>query len=318
MKAGSMFDNSKRLLRAGLFLLVAASAASLGPAVNEARATEIRYVVNGTPVTSYDIDRRAAFMRLRRESGNLGEKAAQEMIEQTLRLQEMKRVNVTVPDQMVEEAFQRFASNNNISTSQLNKVLSQAGVTSGHFKEFIRSQIGWNRVLQARGEAQSEMSEQDVVAKMLEQGGEKPTATEYTLQQVIFVVPSDERAQLLGKRKREARAMRDRFQDCDSTFGFAKGLRDVTVRDLGRVLAPELPPLWKDDIAGASPGQATGVRETERGVEFIGICSTRQVSDDRVAQMVFQSEENEGTAASSEAGEEYMAQLRERAQIVER
>ena len=49
------------------------------------------------------------------------------------------------------------------------------------------------------------MSEQDVVRRMLQQGGAKPTATEYMLQQVIFVVPASERGNM-AKRKREAEA----------------------------------------------------------------------------------------------------------------
>ena len=42
--------------------------------------------------------------------------------------------------------------------------------------------------------------------------------------------------------------MRARFAGCQSTREFAKGLIDVTVRDLGRKLAPELPPDWAEQI----------------------------------------------------------------------
>ena len=134
------------------------------------------------------------------------------------------------------------------------------------------------------------MSEQDIVKRMMQQGGAKPTATEYMLQQVIFVVPASENAAILAKRKREAEAMRARFTGCDSTREFAKGLIDVTVRDLGRKFAPELPADWAEQIKNTKVGGATAVRETDRGVEFIGICSQpRSVGRSR-RQMVFQSE----------------------------
>src|SRR5690606_38648170 len=89
------------------------------------------------------------------------------------------------------------------------------------------------------------VSEQDAVQRMLQDGGDKPSATEYMLQQVIFVIPAAERGSKLGTRKREAEAMRQRFNGCATTKEFAKGLIDVTVRDLGRVLEPELPPDWE-------------------------------------------------------------------------
>lgn len=286
-------------------------------AVPAAEASEIRYVVNGVPITSYDIDRRAAFVRLQRKPGNAQQVARQEMIDQTLRAVEMRRLGINVPDRAVEDAFANFARSNRMSTQQLEQVLAQAGVTARHFKEFIRVQIGWGQALQARYRATGRLSETDVVQRMLQQGGQKPVATEYMLQQVIFVVPQAERSKKLAARKREAEALRNRFQDCGSTREFARGLLDVTVRDLGRVLEPQLPPDWEKLIKETKSGQATRVRETDRGVEFIGICSTREVSDDRVAQLVFQSEQT-GDKAAEKVNEEYMAELKQKARIIER
>jgi peptidyl-prolyl cis-trans isomerase SurA len=152
---------------------------------------------------------------------------------------------------------------------------------------------------------------------MLEKGGSKPSATEYMLQQVIFVVPAAERSSTLAKRKREADAMRARFNGCNTTREFAKGLIDVTVRDLGRVLAPQLPQDWAEQIKATKVGGATVTRETERGVEFIGICSSREVSDDKVAQMVFQGESS-GDKNADELSKKYVDELKAKARIVKR
>jgi peptidyl-prolyl cis-trans isomerase SurA len=283
-----------------------------------AAASEIKYVVNGEAVTSYDVQRRAAFLKLQRKGGNLNALAGEEMVEQALKDGEIKRLNIRVSDDAVNAAFDRFAKSNNMSPSQMAGVLDQAGVTAKHFKSFIRTQMGWNQALSARYRAQGgALSEQDVVRKMLEKGGAKPTATEYMLQQVIFVVPAAQRGALMGKRKREAEALRARFTGCDTTRQFAKGLIDVTVRDLGRVLAPELPPDWADQIKATRTGGATTVRETERGIEFIGICSAKEVSDDRVARSVFQAEGSPDKQAD-EMGKRYLDDLRKRAKIVQR
>jgi len=307
----------KYLLSTGLALFVALGSAPLTMAIQPAQASEIKYVVNNVPITTYDIQRRAAFMKLQHRKGNLNQLAADEMIDQTLRTAEMKRLGIKVTDQQIEDAYNRFASSNKMKPAQLTGVLQQAGVTAEHFKQFIGTQMGWNQALSARFRSQGgSMSEQDVVQRMLQQGGNKPSATEYMLQQVIFVVPAKERGNI-GKRKREAEAMRARFSGCDSTRQYAKGLLDVTVRDLGRVLAPELPGEWAEQIKKTKTGGATGVRETERGVEFIGVCSSREVSDDRVAKMVFQSEGSKDDQAG-ELDKKYIAELRKNARIVER
>ncbi|TJV27962.1 MAG: peptidylprolyl isomerase, partial [Mesorhizobium sp.] len=87
--------------------------------------------------------------------------------------------------------------------------------------------------------------------------------------------------------------------------------------DLGRILAPQLPPDWADQIKATKVGGATPTRETDRGVEFIGICSSREVSDDKAAQMVFQSEGSSGKDAD-ELSTKYVEELRKKARIVER
>jgi peptidyl-prolyl cis-trans isomerase SurA len=301
----------------GLAAGVAIPAAAIFSVTNAASASELKYVVNGVPVTSYDIARREALLRLQRKSGNIRQKATDEMIDQALRNSELKRLRIEVSDQEVDAAFERFSKANKLSAAQMSNILSQAGVTAAHFKDFIRSQIGWSRALRAKYQTSGRVSEQEAVQRMLENGGEKPTATEYMLQQVIFVVPEKERGSQMAKREREANALRSRFRGCDTTREFAKGLLDVTVRDLGRVLEPELPPDWAKQIKTTKPGNATSIRKTQRGVEFIGVCSAREVSDDRVAQMVFNNEEKPDKGAE-ELSDEYMKELREKAQISKR
>lgn len=310
----------KHLFSAGLALLVAATSLSMTAYAPPAQASEIKYIVNDVPVTSYDIQRRAAFLKLQKRKGNAGE----EMIEQTLRQAEMKRLNIRISDKQVDDAYARFAGSNKLKPAQMDQILAQAGVTSSHFKEYIRTQMGWNQALSARFRAEGGgggggTSEQDAVRRMLQQGGAKPSATEYMLQQVIFVVPAAERGSI-GKRKREADAMRGRFNGCEQTREFARGLLDVTVRDLGRVLAPQLPPEWADQIKKLRAGGATPVRETDRGVEFIGVCSAREVSDDKVAQMVFQAEGlgKDGNEKADELSKKYIEELRAKARIVNR
>lgn len=308
----------RRLRSAGLALLVA-FATAFGLIGSGALASEIKYVVNDTAITSYDVQRRAAFLKLQNRKGANAKLAADEMIDQALKDGEIKRLGIRIGDAQVDDAYARFASSNKLSTKQLDGILEQAGVTRGHFKNYIRTQMGWNQAISARAKAtQGGTPEQKAVREMLKQGGAKPTATEYMLQHVIFVVPAGERKATLGKRKKEAEAMRGRFSGCDSTRQFAKGLIDVTVRDLGRILAPELPGEWAEPVKAAGAGNATPVRETERGVEFIGVCSAKEVSDDRVAQLTIQGNGKGGDEKAEEASTKYLAELKEKARIVAR
>jgi peptidyl-prolyl cis-trans isomerase SurA len=307
----------KQLFCAGMAALIAAAFVPASVLISPpAYASTIKYIVNDVPITTGDIKHRAAFLRLQHRKGDAG----QEMIDQVLKLSEAKRLGIRITDSQVDAAFQRFARNNKMQPAQMAQIMNRAGVTIEHFKEYIRTSIAWNAALGGRMRAEGgNSSEQDAVRRMLDNGGNKPTAMEYQLQQVIFVVPAAERSATLGKRKREAEAMRARFNGCNTTHDFAKGLLDVTVRDLGRVLAPALPSEWADQVKKTKVGAATSVQVTDRGVEFIGICSAREVSDDKVAEMVFQAEGGEKKDDKTEALEKkYMAELKQRARIVKR
>ncbi|ALN73644.1 MULTISPECIES: SurA N-terminal domain-containing protein [unclassified Aureimonas] len=279
-------------------------------------ASEIKVIVNKQAITSFQIQQRAAFLKLRRAPGGT-QAATDELIDEALKSQETRRRGIQIPDAAVDEAFARFARDNKLTEAQLAEVLGRAGFSAKGFKDYIRVQMGWGQAVIANVRQTERLTEQEAVQRMIQQGGKKPTTTEYTLQQVIFVVPEDKRASQLDKRMSEANAMRQRFTSCPATYDIAKGLRDVTVRDLGRIPQPELPPRWKDDVVNASRGRTTKAQATERGVEFIAICDSRSVSDDQTAAMVFQANDMEAMG-KKEPDKAFLKKLRDKAAIIRR
>jgi len=281
-------------------------------------ASEVRVVVNGTAITSGDIAKRQAFLRLQHQKADA--KAAEEqLIEQTLKQQEISRVRMSVSKDDVNASFARFASGNKLTTDQMTQILERAGVGVDHFKAFIAVQMSWPRLVNARYGSSNRMSNSDLVARMME-NKQKPETTEYILQQMIFVVPANKKG-IVGKRKSEAEASRAKYPGCDQAKVFAATMLDVSVRDLGRVLAPELPAEWKPLVEQAK-GNTTATRVTDRGVEYIAICSQRQVSDDQGAEMVFRQEDLDKAKAGKNAppenpnAQKYMEELRKKAQIM--
>ncbi len=309
-------SNATRRATRRLLVAVAVLAASVAiePAHHQAQAaSEVVAVVNKTPITSSDVARRAAFLRLQRQKSDT-KTARDQLVEEALKREEIARVKMSVSTDDVEKAFARFASSNKLSPEQLTKILGQAGVGAEHFKEYIAVQMSWPRLVNARYGSRGRMSSQELVTRMME-NKQKPVTTEYFLQQVIFVVPDSKRNAILGKRKAEAEAARGKFPGCEQSKQFAATMLDVSVRDLGRVLAPEMPEEWKPLIEKTS-GTTTGTLVTQRGVEFLAICNQRQVSDDFAAEVVFRAEDLGKQKNGENPNEEkYLADLRSKAQI---
>lgn len=316
-----MIDRHKRFARTSLAaaaLTLLTATATVLPHAPAVAASSIAVVVNNQAITTGDVERRVGLLRLQRETGNLNEKAREQLVNEAIQMQEAARIGGVVSDDQVTQSVNNFASGNNLSIEQLTQVLNQAGVGMDHFRGFVRAQMTWPRVVNARyagqGGSGGRMSQQDLVARMLERGDNKPTTTEYILQQVIFVVPAAQRNAILSQRQREAEQARARFPGCAASTQFAASLRDVSIRELGRFMQPELPPDWKSQIESTAEGGTTSVRSTERGVEFIAVCQARQVSDDRAAEMVFRAEDQENQA-SQENSQRFLEELKAKAAV---
>lgn len=283
------------------------------PQASFAASNDIKAIVNGQIITAGDLSRRVNFMKLRHVKGNLPAKAREELVNEVLMRAEIVRTGRSVSTDEVDAAYKRFAQSNKMTVDQLGKILNQAGVGADHFKAYIGIQMSWPRVVQMR--FGGGMSNDDFVQR-LRQDGKKPTTNEYFLQQVIFVVPASKRG-IAGKRKGEAEASRKKYPGCEQARAFAATMHDVSIRDVGRLLEPQLPPDWKDQIIKAPVGGTTPTHVTDRGVEYIAICKKRAVSDDFAAQVVYQEADLKKAEKQGEDpnSKKYIEELRSKAQI---
>jgi peptidyl-prolyl cis-trans isomerase SurA len=281
------------------------------------KGTYIRALVNSAPITNYDVQRRIKFRQLRRAGGG-SEAALNELVDEKLKLQEAARLGMSATQQMVDNAFSSFAKNNKATPTQIAGELDKLGIGAEHFKEFIKAQISWTRTVGGKLRAETKQPNQNKAIFELRKSGEaKPETTEYQLQQIIFVVPKDKRPALLKSRRQEAVNFKQRFTNCDMTIDFAKSLKDVTVKNLGRMMQPELPPGWRDEVAATPEGGVTNPKETENGIELLAVCKAKLVSDDRVVQVVSQAKTFESIEEdSSTEGAEFLAELRKNATII--
>lgn len=280
--------------------------------------TAIVVTVNGNPITNYDIQRRVAFLKLQQKQGNLVAQAKKELIDEELKNIEIKRRNIEVSNDEVDKAFENFATQNNMTLDQLNQILIQNDITVQHFKNYIRGQIGWGRLINASYQAQIGMvSEQEAVRRILKNGGVKPSTNEYTLQRIVFVIPAHRRSEIFEKRQKEANNFRAHFRGCANAHNQARGILDVTIRHLGKYLEPQLPSAWEQAILATPAGKMTKLQETSDGIEAIAVCKIKKVSDDYVARLIFSLQDNKKRSPKQleELSEKYLEELRRIARI---
>lgn len=284
-------------------------------------AGKIIVSVNGNAITDEDINHRIALLRMQHIPGNIPQLAKQQLIDDMLKNLEIENRNMAVSNKEVEMQYLDFAKRNHVSKAQLSALLEQNNITADHFKRYIATQMGWQRLLVSRYRAEHGanglISAQDAANEQIERGGIKPETTEYQLQQITFVLPDHVTNRIKQRRIREIKSFKRAFRGCDSSYDLSQRFNDVVIRDLGRVLKPALPDEWKNQVIKTRVGYTTPYIENSDGLVVIAVCGKRQVSDDRVAQLVFSIKKTQGNnlAIFNELNKKYMDELRKSARI---
>jgi peptidyl-prolyl cis-trans isomerase SurA len=239
--------------------------------------------VNGATITNFDIQTRAKLLQLQRiGAAQAKAQAEQELIDETLQIQEAKRLNIVAGESEVDAAMAQIASQSNASPARFESELRRVGVDPNTLRSRIRAALSWRNVIQARFRATINIREEDVVAAMLEtQGQEKAaqdTVTEYTLQQIIFVTPENASQGVKNQRRNEAAALRSRFTSCGSSLDIARNLNSVVVKDAGRRFSADIPEALAKKLDETPTGKLTPPEIERDGVVMIAVCDKRQIS----------------------------------------
>jgi peptidyl-prolyl cis-trans isomerase SurA len=260
-------------------LVLAAGVAMSGPA---AAQSSVKILVNDQPITTFDIKTRTQMVKVFSQ-GREGEKAATEqLIEERLKAQEAKLRGISVSDEEVEREFAQRAAQLKLQPAQFTQAMQQAGISPTDFRRFLKTNMEWAALVRARFRAQVKISDQDVVAALGKKGDDAAavpnTASEYMLQQIVFVVPKGAGQAVENQRKSEANAFRGRFQGCQQALESARGLNGVVVK----------PPVRRDDsqlqdntaaaLASMQVGETTAPERTADGFQVLAICAKNAIS----------------------------------------
>ena len=274
-------------------LTSALALASLVSALPAIAQTSIKVIVNDEPITSYDIAQRGRLLQLTtRRSASVSRKAAvEELIDERIKMQEAKRIGVSITDAQVNQAFAQIASRTKMTPAKLSNALSRSGVKASSLKGRIRSEMAWADVVRKRFSRAIQITEQDIVAALRKQDDSgETTTTEVTLTQLIFVVPRKASNGLKTKRKREANALRKRFKSCEEGLALAKEYSEVVVKPLGIRLLPELPQPIQTSLANVDVGRLGKPVSTGNGIEIFAVCDKREIKSDAVARNQIESD----------------------------
>jgi peptidyl-prolyl cis-trans isomerase SurA len=270
-----MAARARRPFLVAALLLPALFGLADGPAV---ASNAIRVLVNDEPITTYDVQQRTRMLKVF-TGGREGENSAiEQLIDEKLMLQEATLRNVEVSDAEVDAEFANRARAAKLSAAQFTQAMRQAGFDPQTFKNFLRANMAWQQIVRMRFRATVDITDQDVARALTgrESSDEgQRTATEYLLQQIIFIVSSGTSA---AHQTRQAEAFRRNFQSCDQSLEQARGMTGVVVKPPVRREDTQIGANKRAELAALDVGGVTKPETVEEGIQIVAVCAKNEIA----------------------------------------
>jgi peptidyl-prolyl cis-trans isomerase SurA len=269
--------------RRGLAIAALAAAAMFAVSPAARAQEEVIVLVDGEPITSLDIQQRAKFIELSNHKAPTRQEAIDSIIDQILEIREAKRYGIEPGDSDVNNSFNAVASNMGVDAQKLTQMLVHDGTSAETLKFQLKAQIAWSSLVRGRYKASLEVPESDIEAQLELHKSDATNGQvgyEYIMRPVILVVPRGSPPAAYDARKRDADALRVRFQNCADGVPFAQQLSEVAVRDPVSKSSADLQQQLRDILDSTEVGHLTPPEQTDEGVQMFAVCSKKESKTD--------------------------------------
>ncbi len=200
--------------------------------------------------------------------------ALDELIDERLKAQEAKRMNVTIDDADVDRIVNGIAERNKMTIDQFKQ---QLGGSLDPMKGRVRAQLAFNEVIRRRYGAQITVTSRDVDRMVANASGGEDDV-ELQIQRIRIAMPAKLDQGGVAQRLQEAEAVRQKFDGCKSLPTIARGVAGAKFEDLGKRKAATINEPTRTMLLNASNNEILPPTVGEGGVELWAVCGRSAVT----------------------------------------
>jgi peptidyl-prolyl cis-trans isomerase SurA len=258
------------LLALGAGLILAGGAAP-------SRAQNIVVMVNGEPITDFDIEQRSKLDQLTTQKTPSRQDVLNELIDDKVKTKEGKKYGVEPSPSDIDQSFAGMASRMRLSSEQLTKMLESKGVRPETLKSRMRAEMVWTSLVRGRFKEKLRIGEKDVATAVQAENGDKLQieGTEYKMQPVVLIVPRGSPQASLETRHKEAEAYRSRVTSCDEANSLFRATPNAAIREAVTKTTADLPEALRKVLDDTPVGHMTPPEVTKQGIEMVVLCSRK-------------------------------------------
>ena len=263
-----------RSLIAGCAVAFAVLAGSGSPL----HAQSVALLVNGEPITNYDIEQRTKLNALTTHKQMPRQEVIDQLIDEKVKIKEAKKYGVDPTSSDIEQSYSGMSSRMRITADQLTKSLESQGIRPDTLKARLKADMVWTSLVRGRFKESLQVGEKEVTAAAGDQS--QAEAFEYQMQPIILIVPKGAAPATIESRKKEADALRERVQSCEAANSYFKTMPNAAIRDVVTRTSADLPGPLRELLDKTPIGHLTAPEITKQGVEMVALCGRKPTTID--------------------------------------
>jgi peptidyl-prolyl cis-trans isomerase SurA len=271
------------LPRLSRLIMSAAAALLLMGGGSQLRAQTVAVMVNGEPITAYDIDQRNKLNVLSHKAATR-QQVIDELIDEKVKIKEAKKFGVDPTASDIDSAFAQMSSRMRTTPELLTKSLEAQGIRAETLKARLKADMVWGSLVRGRFKESLQVGEKDVAAavEVSADDKDKPSTEsfEYQMRPIVLIVPRGAAPAATEIRRKEAEALRARVQSCDEATALFKSMQNAAIRDPVSKTSADLPAPLRDVLDKTPIGHLTAPEVTKQGVEMVALCARKPTTVD--------------------------------------
>lgn len=242
-----------------------------------ARAQNIVVMVNGDPITDFDIEQRSKLDQLTTQKTPNRQDVINELIDDRVKLKEGKKYGVDPGVSDINQSYDGMAQRMRISPEQLTKSLEVKGVRPETLKSRMKAEMVWTSLVRGRYKEKLMVGEKDVADKVRQENGEKLQieGTEYKMQPIVLIVPRGSSQAFMETRHKEAESYRARVGSCEEANSLFRSTPNATIRESVTKTTADLPEALRKVLDDTPIGHLTAPEVTKAGIEMVALCARK-------------------------------------------
>jgi peptidyl-prolyl cis-trans isomerase SurA len=269
--------------RLSLRIVGCAAALVLMACVSPSQAQTVAVMVNGEPITNYDIEQRSKLTFLTTHKPADRQQVINELIDEKVKTKEGKKFGVDPSATDIDQSYAAMSSRMRITPEQLTKSLESQGIRPDTLKARMKAEMVWTSLVRGRFKESLQVGEKDVAAAIQVSGDDKQQQAdsfEYKMQPIVLIVPRGSAPAAIEARRKEAEALRNRLQTCDEANAFFKTMQNAAIRETVTKTSADLPATLRDVLDKTPIGHLTEPEVTKQGVEMVALCARNPTTID--------------------------------------